>query len=509
MAKLKVIFDAEISRAKAALAALKKDTKSVKKEIEKPVKGNFGGMVSAAKSAAGKIKGFFAAAFAVAGVSVGTAAIQKMITQIDAMGKQSRNLGLSAEEFQRLTYAAESVNFPVEQLNMVFTKTRQVVGDAARGVTTAEEKLNSIGLRSKDLAGLRPYEQFQKIAEAIRTIPNDADRAAAAVALFGEQGLKMTNFMAEFEQLGNDLAAKGAIIPDQVIADAETFTQQITNIQRILQSWTVNSGLLSQLVKLAEGLEALGSNDARMKSAGIRSKFKEEHPVLSAMFTAGRHAWNGLGGLVGMGWLWGDKGLGDILMPEMTDDLTTDPAPSRGERDKMRQAQKAREEAEEKAAAEREALREKTKQERLAKAQRDAEDKANKSVSGRLEDLKNQLKYQQMINAGKAKEAAIEKEIAAAEKAAGRALTADEKAKIAEYAGGLFDLNKKTDPARPDTIRTHTPEIYSDALLRMGGKIGAIGSQSDYPRKTFDRLGEIKSVANSILDKIPADGGTF
>ena len=506
MAKLKVIFDAEISRAKAALAALRKDTSKTKREIERPVKGDFSGMVSAAKSAAAKIKGFLVGAMATLGVSVGVGAIKDLATRLDSIGKTSRNLGVSAEELQKLTYAAESVNFPVEQLNMVFTKVRQTVGDAARGVQSAEDKLAAIGLRSQDLVKLRPYEQFQKIAEAIRTIPNDADRAAAAVALFGEQGVKMTNFLNEFESLGNDLAAKGAIIPDQAIADAETFTQQITNIQRILQSWTVNSGLLSQLVKLAEGLEALGSNDARMKSAGIRSKFKDEHPVLSAMFTAGRHAWNGLGGLVGMGWAWGDKGLGDILMPEMTDDLTTDPAPSRAERDKMRKAQLAAAEQRKKEAEEREALRQQAKADRLAKTQKEQQEKGDKSVRDRIEEMNKKLRYQQLINNGLAKEAAILQEIDAAEKAAGRQLTDTEKNDIRNAAGLMFDLRQK-DQAKADTVARTRPKIYSDSLLRMGGRIGGIGSASaDYPRKSFDRLGEIRDGLKSIREKMNTTG---
>ena len=507
MAKLKVIFDAEISKVKAAIAALKKDTSDLKKEINKPARGNFSSLVSGAKSAAGKIKGFFVGAMAVLGVSAGAPAIKDLAVRLDNIGKSSRNIGVTAEEFQKLTYAAESVNFPSEQLNMIFTKVRQTVGDAARGVQSAEDKLAAIGLRSQDLVKLRPYEQFQKIAEAIRTIPGEADRASAAVALFGEQGLRMTNFLNEFEQLGQELSQKGAIIPDQAIADAETFTQQITNIQRLLQSLTVNSGLLSQLVKLAEGVEAIFGNSQRMKNSGVRDKYSYGNKFLDTVVSVGRTAANGLGGLIGMGTIWGDKGLGDWLMPGNDMDLITDAAPSKAERQRMRQAQLAAAERKKKEAEEREKLRQQAKAAQLAKVQQAQQQKSDQSVRSRLDEMYKKLRYQQLINNGLGKEAAILQEIDAAEKAAGRKLTADEEKELRGAAGFMYDLRQK-DQKKVDTVARVRPEIYSDSLLRMGGRIGAIGNAQDYNRKTFDRLGDIRSDLRDISNKM-GGGLTF
>lgn len=494
MAKLKVIFDAEISRAKAALAALRKDTNKTKREIEKPARGSFSSLISGAKSAAGKIKGFFAGAMAVLGVSAGASAIKDLAVRLDNIGKSSRNIGVTAEEFQKLTYAAESVNFPAEQLNMVFTKVRQTVGDAARGVQSAEDKLAAIGLRSQDLVKLRPYEQFQKIAEAIRTIPGEADRASAAVAMFGEQGLRMTNFLAEFEQLGNDLSAKGAIIPDQAIADAETFTQQITNIQHLLQSWTVNSGLLAQLLTIAEGLEAIAGNAERMNKLGIRHK----GDVIPDDYDPDGDRWVfrlfGKPGDEVYKWLHrnvdGRKG-----------DLITDAAPPKEERAKMRKAQLEAAERRKREAEEREKLRQQAKAAQLAKVQQSQQQKSDQSVRSRLDEMYKKLRYQQLINNGLGKEAAILQEIDAAEKAAGRKLTADEEKELRSAAGFMYDLRQK-DQKKVDTVARVRPEIYSDSLLRMGGRIGAIGNAQDYNRKTFDRLGDIRSDLRNISNKM-------
>lgn len=508
MAKLSIIFDAQISRAKAALAALRKDTEKTKKTMEKPARANFSGMVAGAKSAAGKIKGIFAGAFALLGVSAGIGAVQQIVTKLDQVGKSSRNLGVSAEEFQKLTYAAESVNFPVEQLNMVFTKVRQTVGDAARGVQSAEDKLAAIGLKSKDLVNLRPYEQFQRIAEAIRTIPGAADQASAAVALFGEQGLRMTNFLNEFEQLGRELSAKGAIIPDQAIADAEAFTQELTNIQRALMSFTVRTGFIAELREIAEGLAAMASNADRLRSAGIRQKYTYDNKLVSGIVTAGRVLWNGIGGLVGMGTLWGDKGLGDVLMPDHDLDLITAAAPGDLERRRMRDRQKKELERRKREAEERKKLRAAAKLAAQQKAQADAEAKADKSVRDRVENLFKEAQYRQMIQKGLEKEVAIMKELAAAEKAAGRKLTAAEEASIRTAAGQIYDLNNntKTTTGPADTQRRLSPQIYSDAILRMGGKIGGIGTQQDYPRKSFDKLSDIHKDLRGVLGKMNSSG---
>lgn len=501
MAKLKVIFDAEISKVKAAIAALKKDTSDLKKEINKPARGNFSSLVSGAKSAAGKIKGFFVGAMAVLGVSAGASAIKDLVSKLDNIGKSSRNIGVTAEEFQKLTYAAESVNFPAEQLNMVFTKVRQTVGDAARGVQSAEDKLAAIGLRSQDLVKLRPYEQFQKIAEALRGISDPAERASASVAMFGEQGLRMTNFLQEFESLGQQLAQKGAIIPDQAIADAEEFTQQLTNIQRLLQSFAVRSGFLRELREIAEGLEAIATNAKKMQDLGVR----EKKPKPKVYWNASQDKWifDALGKIVGKeradGWF--QKLRGAVPSDDDEFDLITDAAPERKERDRLRKIQKENAARKQQEAEEREKLRQQAKAAQLAKVQQAQQQKSDKSVRSRLDEMYKKLRYQQLINNGLGKEAAILQEIDAAEKAAGRKLTADEEKELRSAAGFMYDLRQK-DQKKVDTVAKVRPEIYSDSLLRMGGRIGAIGNAQDYNRKTFDRLGDIRSDLRDISNKM-------
>ena len=125
-------------------------------------------------------------------------------------------------------------------------------------------------------------------------------------------------------------------------------------------------------------------------------------------------------------------------------------------------------------------------------------------MKNRLDDLYKQHRIQQLINNGLGKEAAIIKEINAAEKAAGRKLTADEEQKIRQAAGLVYDAQQK-----PDPVPKIKPEIYSDTLLRMGGKIGAIGTDRDFSRKTFDRLGDIRSDIKTISDKMGSSSLTF
>ena len=82
------------------------------------------------ESAFSGLKGVAAGALAFAGIGLGTAELKKLIAEADNLGKTSRNIGITTDQLQGLRYAAESVNFPVEQIEPAFAKLKKLIGDA-------------------------------------------------------------------------------------------------------------------------------------------------------------------------------------------------------------------------------------------------------------------------------------------------------------------------------------------------------------------------------------------
>jgi hypothetical protein len=121
---------------------------------------------------------------------------------IDATNKLSRSLGISFGELQRLQLAADLSGASSETLAQAFTKAQVTITKASKGGREATAALRSLGLSVDELAGLSSSQQFEAIATAIAGIDNPAQRAAAAVSLFGDSGAKL---LPTFQELAGNL----------------------------------------------------------------------------------------------------------------------------------------------------------------------------------------------------------------------------------------------------------------------------------------------------------------
>lgn len=121
---------------------------------------------------------------------------------IDSTNKLSRSLNVTFGELQRLQLAADLSGASSEQLANAFTRAQITITRAAQGSPEAVRGLRSLGLAVNELAGLSSTQQFQAIATAIAGIENPAQRAAAAVAIFGRSGAQL---LPTFQELAVNL----------------------------------------------------------------------------------------------------------------------------------------------------------------------------------------------------------------------------------------------------------------------------------------------------------------
>lgn len=121
---------------------------------------------------------------------------------IDATNKLSRSLGIGFSELQRLQLAADLSGASSETLANAFTRAQVTITKASRGGREATASLRALGLSVDELAGLSASQQFEAIATAITGIDNPAQRAAAAVAIFGRSGAQL---LPTFQELASNL----------------------------------------------------------------------------------------------------------------------------------------------------------------------------------------------------------------------------------------------------------------------------------------------------------------
>lgn len=140
---------------------------------------------------------------------------------IDRTGKLAERLGFTYGEFAGLTHAAELSGVPMDAVGKAATKLDVAFVKAAQGSAQAQKAFANVGLTIEQLNGMNPAERFQAVTDAIAKLPTEAERSAAAIALFGKQG-------AELVPLFNQGA--GAI--QAATAEADRFGLALTEMQR-------------------------------------------------------------------------------------------------------------------------------------------------------------------------------------------------------------------------------------------------------------------------------------
>jgi hypothetical protein len=121
---------------------------------------------------------------------------------VESTSNLSRELGVSYSQLQELQLAADLAGVSTESLGKAFTKAQVTIVKASQGGKEAVAALSSIGLNAADFQGLSSSEQFTLIANAINNIADPAQRAAAAVSIFGKSG---TELLPVFRELGGNL----------------------------------------------------------------------------------------------------------------------------------------------------------------------------------------------------------------------------------------------------------------------------------------------------------------
>lgn len=117
-----------------------------------------------------------------------------VVSTAEAVSSQNdlaNRLGMTYAELAGLSYAGSLVGVSTEQIGAAFTRAQVAIANAAAGSATATKAFERIGLSVEQLQGMTAEQQFEAIAEAISQLPTEAERAAAAVQLFGRAGAQL------------------------------------------------------------------------------------------------------------------------------------------------------------------------------------------------------------------------------------------------------------------------------------------------------------------------------
>ena len=241
-----------------------------------------------------KIKAFSSgvkSALAGIGVAMSGAALigwgKSMIDDLDNIGKRAGVLGITAERYQQLAYAAQRTATDIGTVESAMKKLYGELGKAASGNEKSASAFRKLGVNIEDIKNLSPDQVFDRAAEALTGIGDPAERNAIAMELFGKQAMELNNFLADYISLGEEARTKGFIASEEDVKQAMQINDQLTDLNKTV------THLVLELGKLKDVLELI-----KTVSEGVKGVIKD--PINAARDAAGEAfnfiVRNGVGG---------------------------------------------------------------------------------------------------------------------------------------------------------------------------------------------------------------------
>lgn len=194
---------------------------------------------SALKSAAagfGKVK---SAIFSVQGALAGLgaiAALRKFSQDIDTLGKTAAKLGIATSELQGLRHAAELSGVATNTLDMAMQRFTRRLAEARNGTGEAKSALEEMGVALIDNQGnaRAQTDVLADVADALKQVPDQADRVRLAFKLFDSEGVALVNMLengsAGLKQMTDDFHELGMAVSAEEVAKVEAFNDSMQKL---------------------------------------------------------------------------------------------------------------------------------------------------------------------------------------------------------------------------------------------------------------------------------------
>ena len=195
--------------------------------------------------------------------------------------KTARSVGMDAEEFQKLSYAAKYAGVDQQKLSASMVRLNKNIVAAAGGSKAAQQTFKDLGINLKDSAGnLRaPNEILADIADVFSSTEDGAGKTALAYELLGRSGADMISLLnggaARLKTMGAEAERMGLVISNDAAHASEDFCD---NLDRVTDSIR---GVVFQMG--AAMMPAINNTAIKIKEAITKvTEWLRENPKLAS-----------------------------------------------------------------------------------------------------------------------------------------------------------------------------------------------------------------------------------
>jgi hypothetical protein len=176
------------------------------------------------------------------------------------LDKISKSTGVNAEATSQMAYAAEQEHASLEDLQTGWRKLSKTMGDADEGLAESLRSFDALGLSIHDNTGqLKTLDSMTlEIADALKNMANDTQKAALAQDLFGRSGMNLIPFF-ELGSEGINLLMKeskdlGNVWTNEMAAGAKLFDDKLTALNYSFKAvkWQIGNALMPEFEKITD-----------------------------------------------------------------------------------------------------------------------------------------------------------------------------------------------------------------------------------------------------------------
>lgn len=232
------------------------------------------------------LKGASRAIFSLQGALAGlgtVAALTKISRDIDNLAKTSAKLGIAVNELQALRHAAELSGVSTSTLDMAMQRFTRRLAEARSGTGEAKAALEEMGIAFNDSEGnaRSQTDVLRDVADALQSVPNQADRVRLAFKLFDSEGVSLVNMLqngsAGLKQMTDDFNQLGLAISAEETRKVEAFNDAMSRLGTLFTNigQKIGASILPQLQKLIMflGDNLLGALLSAVRGFGSFFKF--------------------------------------------------------------------------------------------------------------------------------------------------------------------------------------------------------------------------------------------
>ena len=209
-----------------------------------------------ASRAAGMGRKLFAAGAAIL-APIGAAIISYAKTG-DELGKMSARTGATTQALSEMGFAAEQTGSDIKTLENGFKGMDKFLLNAERGLSTAKDTMDDLGVSLSDFSGMSPDQKLEHFADKISEIEDPGKRAALAMQVFGRAGQQLLPLLnggaASIRALRAEAQDLGLSVSPEEAKAAEDFNDAWNRVVHTVKSAgrAVAVGIIPTLTELSK-----------------------------------------------------------------------------------------------------------------------------------------------------------------------------------------------------------------------------------------------------------------